>query len=150
MHRQLIQVLALTLLAATAFATNPTTRSTDFSPNDVDRLRLEIAELNRRIQIQEAEIERLRKLAGLTTTQPSKPAATQKSPATRPAPAAMDQDGPGLYRVSAGPGGRFTTTIRAKSREDAINLAMKTVAKKAMDYDENVEISTLKVEKIAN
>ena len=62
--------------------------------------------------------------------------------------AGAEQDGPGVYRVSAGPGGKYTTTVRAKSREDAIASAMDSVVKQAMDRDENAEIGTLKVEKI--
>ncbi len=59
-----------------------------------------------------------------------------------------NQDGPGLYRVSAGPGGKYTTTVRAKSREDATDKAMTTVVQQAMDHDENAEIKELKVERI--
>jgi lysophospholipase L1-like esterase len=80
----------------------------------------------------------------------------QKIPATAPPftpPVASgvdnsDQDGPGQYRVSSGVNGHFSAIIRASSREDAINKALLTVGKKAADYDENVELHTLKVEKI--
>jgi lysophospholipase L1-like esterase len=85
------------------------------------------------------------KPAPRTTTPPA------AEPAARPGaqPSAIDdQDGPGLYRVSAGPGGKYSTILRAKSREDAIDKGLATVARKAMDYDENVEIKQLKVEKV--
>jgi hypothetical protein len=146
MRRHIFTVMMMLALAAGTFAAEPATRSSDLTPADMDRLRLEIAELQRRLKAQEAEIERLRKVAGVTTTQPAKTSTTRKTPATRPA--AIEQDGPGMYRISAGPRGRFTTTVRAKSREDAISIGMKTVAKTAMEYDENVEIGTLKVEKV--
>ena len=75
--------------------------------------------------------------------------ATGAAQGTTGAPPAKDsQDGPGLYRVSAGPGGKYSTTLRAKSREDAIDQGLATVAQKAMDFDENVNINQLKVEKI--
>jgi len=70
-------------------------------------------------------------------------AATPSTPASN-----LDQDGPGLYRVSAGPGGRFSQNVRAKSREDAINIGLQTVARRAMAHDENVNINELHVEKI--
>src|SRR6476659_8159192 len=129
MRRRIASILLLT--AASAFTLSPPTRAADVSPAEIDRLRMEIADLQRRLRAQEVEIERLRKIA-VAGTQPAtaatsqKSATTQKAPATKPASAAQPQDGPGTYRVSAGPGGRFTTTVRAKSREDAINQAMKT------------------------
>ncbi len=59
-----------------------------------------------------------------------------------------DQDGPGQYRVSAGENGRFSAVVRASSREDAITQGLLIVGRKATEYDENLDLHTLRVEKI--
>ena len=155
MRRTLI-LAGMVVMAAGAMAgaqtrpagTQPaTTRGDDAAT--MARLQRQVADLKKENEALRAENEKLKKQwndavrngTGGTSTSTSKPTTTR-------AAAGNDQDGPGLYRVSAGPGGKYSATVRAKSREDAISIGLKTVAQRAMDFDENVEIGTLKVEKV--
>jgi hypothetical protein len=120
------------------------------------KLRAEVAELKKQVQTLQAENEKLKKQwndavrngSGGTSAAPAGSDGGGKTARATGGDKPAEQDGPGLYRVSAGPGGKYTTTVRAKSREDAIDKGLVTVGKKAMDFDENVEIGSLKVEKI--
>ena len=119
--------------------------------SEVERLKREVADLKKTVEILRTENDKLKKQwndavrdgTGGTATPsaaPATPATPAGAPATSPATT--------TYRVSAGPKGRFTTTVHAKSREDAINLALKTVGKTAMAYDENADLNELKIERL--
>ena len=137
----------LALLSLTLIAQSPPSNLE--LAGQVLALQKELATLKEKITALEQENAALR--AKLSPT--SQPAATTSRPATRPAatkPATLSQDGPGLYRVTAGHYRKFSADIRAKSRDDALTQGLKTVGKKAMDFDENSEIGPMTIEKIGD
>ena len=158
----LLGVVLLLMLPAACWAQVATQPAVP-ALSEVERLKREVAELKKTVDTLRTENEKLKKqwndavrdgtggssTPSATPTTPATPLGG--TPATMPATtnsSKIEQDGPGTYRVSAGPKGRFTTTLHAKSREDAITLALKTVGKTAMAFDENADINELKIERL--
>lgn len=152
----LFGVLALLLLMLPMAACWGQVATQPVAPSEVERLKREVADLKKTVETLRTENEKLKKQwndavregTGGASTPSATPSTPGAPPTTGPAsmPSSKSESGPGSYRVSAGPNGRFTTVVRAKSREDAINMALKTVGKSAIAFDENADINELKVE----